>query len=804
MIRSSFVRTTARIAARDLRGSLARSALITITLVIAVASIAGVRSAAGTSRDSLEGDSRAWLGGDVGVDTIEPVSPNQTDELTGAALDWTLVTLASTMASSEESADPGFISVKAIDPAVYPFYGKLIMNPPRSLQEILSPDTVAVSEEVLERLKVGPGDSMLVAGRSFRIAAVIQSDQTRFSNDMGIGMRCILSQEAFARLGLESSGNSVRNRILIRTSDLARGRRMLEALFPGGSIRDYRAGYRQQTETAISFLSLTAFLCLVLGAIAVAITVREQAEQGLPAFAVMKMLGARSSHVVAVFLSQVGAMAAAAFVLGIPLGRFVCSSILSLAGKYVVLPAHPTGQWGLLIETTAAALIAMAPVLIQPMLMIRNVRPAQVLRRDVETQASGVFEAGLGWVVATASFLMLSALAHTVLGSWVRAVTLIATLTAGLGLAWAVTAGAFRMLARRSFAAPRVRYVIAALCRPGNRSRILVVALSTSLALLITTLVTSGVVVRAIFEMLPVDRNGLYIARFQDTQVDALRGFLKRQPGVGKIETITEARLHVRRVDDGNGFDLPYVVVCDQDAAPGALTMSDDVARQFRARVGSRIQFEARDQTIDIRVAVIRKLTATESLASKLRIDCRPLDRRTLFHQALVSVAPDRMAEVRRAVVAEYPTFAVVTSEDLSEAVNQVSQDAMAASRVVAWYAIGAGLAVLTAVVASSRRSRLREIGILSALGATRSVIRGMYTLEFAAIGLLSAAIASVLTCGFTTVMLSLLFHRLEVAIEWRPVAGAALIAVVLAIGGGWLPALQLLSRTPMEIMRRE
>jgi putative ABC transport system permease protein len=128
----------------------------------------------------------------------------------------------------------------------------------------------------------------------------------------------------------------------------------------------------------------------------------------------------------------------------------------------------------------------------------------------------------------------------------------------------------------------------------------------------------------------------------------------------------------------------------------------------------------------------------------------------------------------------------------------------MALTRIVAWYAIGAGFAVLIAVIAASRRVRLREIGILSALGATSSVIRKMYTLEFAAVGALSAAIASVLTCGFTTVMLSLLFHRLEIAIEWRPIAASWVIAVVLAIAGGWLPALGWLSQKPMQIMRRE
>src|ERR1700685_2491987 len=157
MIRPGFFRPAARIAVRDVRASLARSALIVTTLAIAVARIAGVRSAANVARDALDGDSRAWLAGDVGVDTIEAVDQHQKDELNRSGIDWTLVTMGSTLASSDQSPDPGFISVKGVDTAVYPFYGTLILSPPRSLRETLGPDTVAVSEEVLERLEVSPG-----------------------------------------------------------------------------------------------------------------------------------------------------------------------------------------------------------------------------------------------------------------------------------------------------------------------------------------------------------------------------------------------------------------------------------------------------------------------------------------------------------------------------------------------------------------------------------------------------------------------------------------------------------------------
>lgn len=723
---------------------------------------------------------------------------------------WTLVTMASTMAASDQSPDPAFVSVKAVDPAEYPFYGRLALSPPLTLEEALREDTAAVSEEVLDRLQVRLGDTILVAGQPFRIAAQIRDDPSRFSNDLGLGMRCILSQQAFARTGSAGAGNSVRNRVLLRLPDgmdVAGGRQLLETLFPGASLRDYRAGYRQQTEIAITFLSLTALLALALGALGVAVSVRELAEQSLPTLAVMKMLGARSTQAAAVFFLETGIMAAASLGIGIPLGLLVEGSVLSMAGRYLVLPQASLAELGSIAGTASAALVAMAPVLVQPMFLIGRLRPAGVLRRDVETFQASPRVAGP--LAVGMSFCVFAGLAYGLIRSWASAALMSAALALGVCAAAAATLFALRglrfwTLAKCSRGTPVLRHGIAALSRPGNRSLVLIVCLSMALAAIVTTYETSGVVVTAIFDMLPYESNSLYIARFKDARFDDLRAFLQRQAGVEGVEMITQARLDLRRVDDSERFDLPILVVCDASLPASNAILADDTARQFRARIGSRLIFEARDKSMQATVSAIRKLSPEERVWSSVKLDCSSLDRRILFHQAVARIAPGRIAAVRRAVAAEYPTFAVLTPDDVSSTVKAVGQDAMALARLVAWFAIGAGLALLVAIVAASRTARLREIGILAAIGARRSTLLKLYTIEFAAIGAVSAAIASVLTCGLTSVALSLILHRVDFAIDWKPIGCAAVFFVTLAIAAGWLPTLRLLSLKPMDILRGE
>jgi putative ABC transport system permease protein len=784
---------------------------ITLTMALSVASVSGVHGAATVARKALLGDSRAWLAGDAGVDTLEPVNEVQAtalDAKAAAGIRWTLVTMASAMAASDQSPDPAFISVKAIDPAVYPFYGNLLLSPPMKLQDALHADTAAVSEEVLDRLQVHLGETILVAGQPFRIVAQIREDSSRFSNDLGLGMRCILSQKAFERTGIAGAGNSVRNRVLLRLPDgmdIERGRQLLETLFPGASLRDYRAGYRQQTEIAITFLSMTALLAMALGALGVAVSVRELAEQSLPTLAVMKMLGAQRKQAAAVFFFETGIMAAAALGVGITLGLLVEGSVLSMAGRYLVLPQTRLAAIGSIAGTASAALIGMAPVLVQPMFLIGQLRPAGVLRRYVETlQGSRGIPLAVGL-----SFCTFAGLAYELTRSWTSAALMSIALALGVFAAAAVTMFSLRgfrlwTLAKCSRRTPILRHGIGALSRPGNRSLILIVCLSMALAAVVTTYETSGVVVTAIFDILPYQSNSLYIARFKDAHLDDLRAFLQRQTGVERVEMITQARLDLRRVDDSESFDLPILVVCDAGLPASHAILGDDMARQFRARVGSRLIFEARDETMQATVSAIRKLSPEERVWANVKLDCSSLDRRILFHQAVVRIAPGSIAAVRRAVAVEYPTFAVITPDDVSSTVEAVSRDAMALVRLVALFAMGAGLALLVAIIATSRTARLREIGILNAIGARRSVLLKLYTIEFAAIGAVSAAIASVLTCGLTIVALSLILHRVDFAIAWKPIGCSAVLFVALAIAAGWLPTLRLLSLKPMDILRGE
>jgi len=823
MIRFRFWRTAQKLAWRDLRSSRFKSALIVVSMAVSIASVSGVQSAAGVARAVLHQDSRAWLGADTSITTGDPIGEEQTaalDHMRAEGISWTLVTWMLTMGASDEAPDSAFITLKAVDPAVYPFYGGIDLKPPQTLAAALEGNGTVVSEDVLPRLHVRIGDTIRVGGRPFRITAVIGSEPDRYDGISSLGLHCILSRDAYERSGLARAGNPVKNRVLLRLatgSDLERTGQRLEELIPEGILVDYREANRQTistSEVTISFLSVTAFIALVLGAMGVAIAVRQHLEQRREMLAVMRMIGGRAPQIAAVFLSQIVMLALCAFAIGIPLGWVVELTSLSIANKYVLLPAKIGWSIHTILDSAGAGMMAMLPALAQPAFAIRRLRPALELRRDAEEKATGsertvVFT----WIAAAIACAGFAGIAGQMLGSLISGVMFVAALAACIGLASVFTTAVLRFLRRFRPRAPLLRLGLASLWRPGNGSRVIIVAMATGLMMMIATFEAERSVTGAIFETLPGGAN-LFIVGFEAAHRDSVRSFLENQPGVeGPVEMATLARLRLSRIDAlplnarqriaGGGL-----VGCAEStpafSGPASLTVATDVAEQLGVRVGSQMEFTGRDQNVLAKVVAIQRVSPVEKFWRAFMLDCASVDPSSLFHHAAVRVRLDRIEEVRRAMNARFPTLAVIAADDISATVLRISSDAILLIRLVAWYAIGAGLCVLLAIISASRGRRLREIGILAALGASRKALVRIYTIEFAAIGVLSGAIGSLLACGFTSAILTTVFHRFQAAIDWRGIAEALLISSLLAIVAGWVPTYRLLHRRPLLVLRRE
>src|SRR5262249_16224370 len=156
------------------------------------------------------------------------------DALASAKIDQTIITETVSMASSEQpNAVPVLVSLKAVDPAKYPYYGTVKLSPMIPLAQALQPDTITAGEDVLIRLAVKVGDMVKRGSWNCGIAATVVSEPDRMSGSLNVGLRVMLSREAFERTGLMQLGSRAAQRYLFkiepRGPDVEEARTLIKA-----------------------------------------------------------------------------------------------------------------------------------------------------------------------------------------------------------------------------------------------------------------------------------------------------------------------------------------------------------------------------------------------------------------------------------------------------------------------------------------------------------------------------------------------------------------------------------------------
>jgi putative ABC transport system permease protein len=125
---------------------------------------------------------------------------------------------------------------------------------------------------------------------------------------------------------------------------------------------------------------------------------------------------------------------------------------------------------------------------------------------------------------------------------------------------------------------------------------------------------------------------------------------------------------------------------------------------------------------------------------------------------------------------------------------------AVAAIGAISLLVGGVGILTILTIAVAERTS---EIGLLRALGSTRSGIQALFLGEAALLATIGGAIGLLLGWGIA-VMLQLVLPGLPVHTPWRYAVLAELVALAVGLGAGVLPAWRAARLDPLEALRSE
>ncbi len=853
-------RAAFRIAWRDGRAAKGKFAFVVLAVAIGVSCITGVRGFGEAFRSMLLRDARSLMAADLSIRTFE--FPNDAQlavmkelERRGATRTWITetVSMVSPDTSPDSSAYPILVSIKAVEPALYPFYGELRLNPPGRLRDRLTPDAVLVSEDLLLRLGKSVGDSVRLGEASYRIAGVVAAEPDRMTGSLNIGPRLMISRDGLQRSNLLVPGSRASQRFLFRLPEngigIADGRAILRRGFQAGLIADYRETHPLITrglDRATAFLSLVSLVSLIVGALGVATAMHSHLQQRMDSIAVMKCLGARSSQIIRIYLLQTLMLGLAGALLGALLGLAVQGAFPSLLARY--FPVSPGVRLDVLSSLQGLGVGLLTTVLFTwpPLAAIRQIRPAIILRRDMPETRPNWRErrrrykrAGAGVaIIATGLALLAASLAggdpaHAArIGAWFAGGLLVSLLVlTGFGKLLLV---ALRELLRRLPVRPppSVRHGFANLYRPGNQAPFVIGALGVGVVFTLTVFLVQHSILEQMFRAAPRGMPNVFLINVTERERAGLVELLSSQKGVesppemvfaasAKLESVDGVRVAKRIQGEGSrrflrarsvttavqkpqGASIVSGAWWNGKPAGNQVSATEEAARILDLHPGANLEFSAVGRRINAKLAAIHRLDSVHP-GSGIEFVFSPgvLEGLPATYFGTVKVRPKDVPALQRAAWKRYPTVTVINAADVLEIVQEVVDQIALVVRFVSLFAVLAGAVVLASSVASTRFRRVREMAILKALGATRGRLTRIYSIELLVLGSIAGVIGSILASVFSALLLKSLFDS-DLRFDLAPNLVAIASTALLALAAGWLAGYRHFAQKPLEVLRGE
>lgn len=841
-----------RMAWREARAAAPKFLFVIFGVAAGVGALTGVRGFSAAFHDSLKKEARTLMAADLLIRQFAAPTEEQEKVIAqwqqrGARL--SRITETVSMLSAREEDPPVLVSVKAVDPSTYPWYGRVRLEPDAPLAEALTADTIAVSDDLMLRLGLEPGSRVRLGEAEFRVWGIVRLEPDRMTGSLNVGPRAMITREGLERTGLMVFGSRASHRLLwklppqgVRIEEL---RESMRNTFREALITDYRETHpfiTRALDRATTFLSLVSMIALIVGALGVAMAIHSHIQQRLDTIAIMKCIGARSAQIMRIYTLQAALLGLAGGVAGLAVGVAVQWAFPLLLRRYFQFESISwSGSFAL--EGIGAGLLVAMLFTVPPLLAVRDVKPALIFRREMPEArpplrerlkmrmpavgAAALILAGLAGMAA-----WLAGSAKT--GAWFAGGLAAALVVLG-GVAWLLLRALRLALDHAPVRLPLwLRHGVANLYRPGNHAASILVALGVGVMFTLTVYLVQNSLLKEVMVAMPKNAPNVFLINITPRDAADVREFLASRGEIeGRAELVPTVAARLETVNGTPLDELPpptgeerrrrnftrqvtWMRQMPEDmrivrgawwkdgAGEALLSVDENTARRWGIEPGSVLEWSASGRRFEARVAAIHRFESVRRGASdEFVFTERALAGLPVQYYATARVRPERVALFMRDSFRRFPSVTVINAADVVNIVQDVVDQVSLVVRFIAAFAILAGAIILASTVAGTRLRRVRESAVLKTLGARRRTLVSIFSVEFAILGASAGFLGGALATGFSRLLMTrLLDARFDP--EWRANLLTTLLTMALAVTAGWLASLRVLSHRPLEVLREE
>ncbi len=695
---------------------------------------------------------------------------------------------------------------------------------------------VWIEPRIANSLALKIGDQLELGATKLVVAGILLREPSRGGDMFSFAPRVMMHINDVRATELIQFGSRVKYQLVL-AGDAEKLNQFLSKMTPklqrGERIEDVKTSrpeIRGALDKAETFLGLSAMVSVVLAIVAMLLASSPFVARSQETAALLRCFGARKPDIENIMLIQTAMLAAIGGAAGCLLGYLMQFVLAHFAGKLFLenLPAPDLTPIAIGLFLSFAILFS---IMLPHIRSLKNIPIIQILRQNFVLNTSNIWLKYLP-VVAVVTLLIFLLAKTITLGVTFLAGIFAISLVAGV-LAYFMALGLHHVSQSKFFG----KYVNSTIgLGMGNLKRRLslsiaqIIGFSMGAMVLMLLVMIKSDLMHTWQSSLPEDAPNRFIINIQQHQVEPIRGFIKQlsnhtspqifamirgrlvekngQPITADMYTEERAKRLVSRE-----FNLSSTAVMqadnqllqgrwwnDDEADARLISLEQDIAKALNIKLGDILTYDIAGTKIKLTVTSIRKVEWDSMQANFFAVT--PPETLSKFSASYITAfyLPKSQDNALNIMLQQFPNFTVIDVANIMNQVREIISKLSIAVSFVFSFCVLSGIVVLYAALVATRSTRLQEVSLLRAFGASRKQVSHMMLIEFLSIAVVASFVAVLVASGLSY-YLSHFVLNIPYHFNFLLALAVLVLAVVLIPFAAWLVIRRYLNSAPKMLL---
>lgn len=830
---------------RDSRKSKSRLLLFVSSIILGIASLVAIYSFNDNLNTDIDKQAAGLIGADLVLSTNKEPSAKMDEYLRRLGDERSSEKSFVSMILFNRSGGSRLIQVRALK-GRFPFYGEIKTIPKGASEQLANSNNALVDKTLMLQFGAKEGDSIRLGKQSFIISGILESAPGQTGLSSSIAPVVYIPMSYLSQTGLLQKGSRINYSYRYRFDEHEKLEKELKSIkvFAEKASMDVDTIESTKEETSNSFrnmtefMSLVAFIALLLGCIGVASAVHIYVKEKIASVSILRCLGATAFEGTLIYLIQIAMVGFAGSILGSLLGLVIQQFLPVLMKDFLPIEITASVSYAAILQGIVTGVIVSVLFSLLPLLGLRRVSPLNTLRTSADPVGNSPDR--IKWLVYFIIVVFLVAFGYIQLGQLKQAVIF----TSGVGacfLALVGTANLLIKLAKRYFPSSwnyLYRQGFSNLFRPQNQTVTLIVCIGLGTSLISTLMIVQDMLIDKVTTSSAEGKPNMVLFDIQSSQKEAIAKLARDHnlPVIQQVPIVTMRIEEIRGVTaskakkDSN-LNVPVRAFNSEIRSTfrDSLTSSEKVIRgkwvgqvkdtdhkifvslekryaeRLNVRIGDEMTFNVQGALIPVVVGSFREVD-WNNIQTNFRVvfPSGVLENAPQFHVLLTRLeSPEQAAEFQQAVVLEFPNISIIDLNLVLGILDDLMAKLSFVIRFMAGISIVTGIIVLISSVLISKYQRMKENVLLRTLGASTKQILTITAMEYFFLGTLA---------GLTGIIISFIVgwglaeYNFKTAFSPQLLPSLLLLLMVCAVTVliGVLNSRSSLNSPPLEVLRKE